>query len=422
MRDVTVPGDALALLLAVSGGPGGALGRARRLAVAAARARKVTAEGARADCEVGARMARRFQLGRQVPAALDDIFERWDGRGAPRGKRRDAIALPARVAAVAFAAVMFDEVGGAAAAVETVRRWSGRILDPSIAAAFDRDALEATVADDALVAVVRAEPGVPQRVSDPQVDEVARGFAELVDLKSPYLHGRSTAVASLAETAGRLLGLDADRTRTLRRAGLLHDLGRAGVPTGVWEKPGPLSTSEWEQVRLHPYHSERILSRVPALAGLARLAGLHHERLDGSGYHRGAPPSMLDAPARVLAAADVYQALTEDRPHRQGMAPARAAQVLEGEALDRDAVGAVLEAAGQRRARGRSSYPAGLTRREVEVLRLLVRGRAEKQIARALSISPATVHTHVTHIYEKAGVSTRAAAAVFAMENDLVHA
>jgi response regulator RpfG family c-di-GMP phosphodiesterase len=188
----TVPKDVIALLLAVTRRDGNGLGRARRLAVAASAARKTTAAGARADCEVGARMAGRFRLGPQVSVALDDIFERWDGKGAPRGKRQDEIALPARFAAVAFTAVMFDEVAGAAAAAaETVRRWSGRLLDPSIAAAFDRDALEASVAQDALVSVVQAEPGARHWVSE-----------------------------------------------------ALHDLGRAAVPTGVWEKPGPLSTSE----------------------------------------------------------------------------------------------------------------------------------------------------------------------------------
>jgi HD-GYP domain-containing protein (c-di-GMP phosphodiesterase class II) len=423
LADVTVPREALSMLVGVTAREGTLAERGRRLAVALPRAKRAGIEGARADCEVGARMARRFGLDPEVPAALDDIFERWDGKGAPRRKRGEAIALPARLAAVAFTAVMFGGAGGTEAAMEAVRRWSGRALDPSIAAAFLAEApdlLEAGDPADAWVAVVEAEPEPGERVSDRQFDEVARGFADVVDLKSPYLHGHSEGVAALAESAAGQAGLAEADVVMLRRAALLHDLGRVGIATGIWEKPEKLTTSEWEQVRLHPYHTERILGRAPALAPVARLAGLHHERLDGSGYHRGAPPAMLDTPSRILAAADAYHALTEDRPHRPAFDPPTAARTLEGLPLDREAVGAVLEAAGQRRRAGRSIHPAGLTEREVEVLRLVVQGRPEKQIARALHISPATVHTHVVHIYEKAGVSTRAGAAVFAMENDLV--
>jgi HD-GYP domain-containing protein (c-di-GMP phosphodiesterase class II) len=208
---------------------------------------------------------------------------------------------------------------------------------------------------------------------------------------------------------------------TARRAGLLHDLGRAAVPTGVSDKAGPLTTAEWEQVRLHPYHTERILARASALASLARPAGMHHERLDGTGYHRGANASEQDRLSRLLAAADAYQALTEARPQRPAYNPDEAARQLESESLDRDAVAAVLSAAGHS-SRGRRAWPAGLSDREVEVLRLLARGMTMKAISEQLFISVSTVHTHVAHLYEKTGVSTRAGAAVFAMGNDLLQA
>jgi DNA-binding NarL/FixJ family response regulator len=164
-----------------------------------------------------------------------------------------------------------------------------------------------------------------------------------------------------------------------------------------------------------------MLSRSSALAPLAQLAGMHHERVDGSGYHRGAPAVAQSRAARILATADVYQALIAERPHRQAMSPDAAARVLEAQpGLDRDAVTAVLEAAGQRAGRGRQPWPAGLSDREVEVLRLLSRGRSMREIADVLFISPSTVHTHIAHIYEKVGVSTRASAALFAMENGLL--
>jgi HD-GYP domain-containing protein (c-di-GMP phosphodiesterase class II) len=231
-------------------------------------------------------------------------------------------------------------------------------------------------------------------------------------------------VAELAEGAARALGLPAAEAAAVRRAGLLHDLGRVGVSNRVWEKPGALTEGDWEQVRLHPYHSERILARAPALAPLARLAGMHHERQDGSGYHRQAAGPAVPLVARLLAAADAYQAMTQERPYRPALAPAAAAEQLSAEAgrgrLDGEAVRAVLEVAGHRPIRARSVWPAGLSDREVEVLRLIARGASYREVARDLAISPKTAEHHIEHIYNKLGVSTRAAATMFAMEHDLV--
>jgi DNA-binding NarL/FixJ family response regulator len=205
----------------------------------------------------------------------------------------------------------------------------------------------------------------------------------------------------------------------------LHDLGRIGVPNGIWDKPGPLTTAEWEQVRLHSYHSERILSRSSALAPLASLAGMHHERQDGSGYYRQATAATIPNGARVLAAADAYQAMTQERPYRPALTRSAAAEQLRSEAargrLDPDAVRAILEAAGHAfTRRTRPAWPAGLSDREVQVLRLVARGYSNREMARLLYISPKTVGHHIQHIYAKIGVSTRAAAAMFAMEHRLV--
>jgi HD-GYP domain-containing protein (c-di-GMP phosphodiesterase class II) len=192
----------------------------------------------------------------------------------------------------------------------------------------------------------------------------------------------------------------------------------------VWERPGALSSAETEQVRLHPYWTERVLARSAALAPLARMAGMHHERQDGSGYHHGAAAQQVPAGARVLAAADVYQAMTQDRPHRAALDPAEAAGQVEAAArsgrLDPECAAAVIEAAGQRRVRARGTWPAGLSDREVEVLRLVARGLSNRQVADALVISTRTAEHHVQHIYTKIGGSTRAAAALFAMEHGLL--
>jgi ATP/maltotriose-dependent transcriptional regulator MalT len=210
----------------------------------------------------------------------------------------------------------------------------------------------------------------------------------------------------------------------VRVAALLHDIGRVSVPNGIWDKPGPLNSAERERVRMHAYQGERILAQSPLLAPYAALAGRHHERLDGSGYHRGLPASALSPEARLLAAADVFHALTEERPHRPRFDPATAAALVGEEAragrLDRASVEAVLAAAGQAFARGRGDWPAQLSEREVEVLCLVARGLSNKEIGARLFISAKTVQHHVAHVYEKTGVATRAAAALFAVEHQLL--
>jgi HD-GYP domain-containing protein (c-di-GMP phosphodiesterase class II) len=279
-------------------------------------------------------------------------------------------------------------------------------------------------AGDVWAGVVDAEPEPHHEILEPDLDAVARAFADMADLKMSFTRGHSSAVAELAVAASLALTLKDAEVTILRRAALFHDLGRIGIPNGVWEKPGPLTLAEWEQVRLHPYHTERILNRAPALAPLAPTAGMHHERLDGSGYYRQIRAASLPMSARILAAADAYQAMTQARPHRQALAPEAAARELTGEAergrLDGDATQAILQAAGHPAERSRRAWPAGLSDREVEVLRLIAAGSSYRDVARELVISPRTAAHHVQHIYDKIGISSRAAAAMFAMEHDLL--
>jgi HD-GYP domain-containing protein (c-di-GMP phosphodiesterase class II) len=249
-------------------------------------------------------------------------------------------------------------------------------------------------------------------------------MAHFADVKSPYTVSHSTGVATLAELAARGLGLSESDVTGVRRAGWLHDLGRIGVPVGIWDKPGPLTEAEWERVRMHPYLTERVLARSSALRDLGALAGLHHERLDGSGYHRGVAAPSIPVAARILAAADFFHAKTEPRPHRPALSLEAASEEVrrevQGGRLDRDAANAVLTAAGQRGLPRQRSFPAGLSEREVQVLRLMALGRSVREMAQTLYLSPKTVGHHVQHIYDKIGVSTRAAATLFAMRHDLL--
>jgi putative nucleotidyltransferase with HDIG domain len=246
--------------------------------------------------------------------------------------------------------------------------------------------------------------------------------ADFADLKSRYTRGHSSGVAALAEAAARGLGLGDDVARDLRRAALLHDLGRVAVSTGIWDKAAPLADAERERIRMHTYVGERVLARAPSLARVAEIAAQAHERLDGSGYHRRLPAAACTAPARVLAAADAYHAMTEERPHRPARhadeAAAELTSMAEGGLLCPDAVRAVLAAAGH--TVKRVERPAGLTDREVEVLRLLAKGLTNKEIAGELGIAPKTAGHHVQHIFEKLQVTTRSAAAMYAMQMGLL--
>lgn len=413
--DGSRPTEALRLLL----GLGGGADRLRILARAPGVAKLIT-EGARADCEVGAELTRRLRLPQAVGRAVLDGFERFDGRGAPAGRAGAEISEAARFAAVGYAAVMFDAVGGGVVAAETVARWSGRALDPAIAAIFREapaELLQIASPDDLWSAVVDAEPAPRRSFRDEAaLEEALAGFGDAADLKTPWFHGHSGGVARLARAAAAQL--PAATAVLVYRAGLLHDLGRVAVPTGIWERPGPLRPEEWELVRLHPYSSGRILARSPVLAPLGPVASRHHERTDGSGYPAGVRASELDSAACLLAAADVLHALGEPRPHRAALDPVEASRVLSGLPLDRDAVRAVLDAAGAPPP-AFPPLPGDLTERELDVLRRLAAGRTKRQIAAELVISQSTVHTHTVHIYGKCGVSTRAGLAMFAMRHGL---
>jgi HD-GYP domain-containing protein (c-di-GMP phosphodiesterase class II) len=274
-------------------------------------------------------------------------------------------------------------------------------------------------------AVLGAEPQLARRVVGAGLDQVLDAMADLVDLKSPYLAGHSRGVANLAAAAAHDAGYPEDDVLVVRRAGLIHDLGRLGVSNAVWDKPGPVTEAEWERVRLHPYLTDRMLARVDALSRSREIAARHHERLDGSGYPRGLTAASLTPPDRLLAAADVYHAMTEPRPHRDPLDPGQAARELRAEVisgrLDSDAVEAVLAAAGHR-VPARRVWPGGLTTREVEVLGLLARGHSNREIAQRLVITPKTAMNHVEHIYAKLSVSSRAAATLYATQHGLTGA
>ncbi len=361
-----------------------------------------------------------------VRETVEQSFERWDGRGVPRGLKGDEILVTARLVNMADVVEVFHRAGGVQAAVSVARQRAGTQFDPELAETFAGDA-ESLFAEldhvEAWDAVVSATHASRHWLSGQELDAALEAVADFVDVKSPYTIGHSRGVAALASDAAASFGLSEAGTTQLRRAALVHDLGRLGVPNTIWDKPGPLTPAELERVRMHAYLGERMLASSPALAPLAAVAVQHHERLDGSGYPRGLTGADITPSGRLLAAADSYHARLEPRPHRPPQPSEQAASELRDDVragrIDSDAAEAILAAAGHR-SRKRREWPAGLTSREVEALRLLARGMSNRQIADVLVISPKTASSHVEHIYTKLGVTNRALASLFAAKHGLV--
>jgi HD-GYP domain-containing protein (c-di-GMP phosphodiesterase class II) len=413
-----------ALLRAVAAGKGAVRGAA---AIARALATMPTLfDSGRAHCEVADRLAQQIGFHEPFRAALFQTFERWDGKGIPRKLKHEGVAPSMRLAHVAAELDVGFRLGGLAGARALLAKRAGKLLDPRLverALAHLDDLGHVLDGPSAWSAAAEAEPAPVRTVEGTQVDEVLRAMAHFADLKSHFTRGHSTAVARLARGAARQLGLGAATETLLERAGWLHDLGRVAITAAIWDKPGALTDLERERVRTHSYVGERLLSRAQALAPVSEISTLAHERLDGAGYHRKLTAAACTGPARLLAAADVYSALTEQRPHRPARHADEAASVLSelarAQSLCPDAVAAVLAAAGHD-ARPRIERPAGLTEREIDVLRLVARGLTNKEIASALDISTKTAGNHLQNIYEKLGVTTRSAAALFAMQHGLL--
>jgi HD-GYP domain-containing protein (c-di-GMP phosphodiesterase class II) len=347
--------------------------------------------------QIARSLGEQLELSPTVLDALGNSYELWDGRGWPGRLGGEEVPLPARIAHLAEYAEVANRVGGVAGATRMARRRRGKQFDPQAVDALvaDADAILPPPDDvSSWTTVIDAEPGLAVVLDDERFDRALAAIGAFVDLKSPYYLGHARAVADLAAAAAP------DDAQLVRRAGLVHDWGRLGVSNAILDKRGPLGPGDRERLRLQGYITGRMLQQSEALAPLAR----------------GALPPHL---GRILDAANAYQAMREPRPHREALSPERAAAELRSGPFDREAVEAVLAAAGHRVVRRREG-PAGLTPREVEVLRLLARGLSNKEIARRLSISPKTVGNHAEHIYAKIDATSRAAAAFFAMQQGLL--
>jgi HD-GYP domain-containing protein (c-di-GMP phosphodiesterase class II) len=382
-------------------------------------------------CEVADMLVERLDFGSGVRDALAFTFERWNGNGFPTHAQGEDIPLAMRVVHLSHDMEAIGRLFSPERALEAASERRDRTYDPALSDLFVENGrvwFERLRDLDPWDAVLALEPEPHRLLAGDELDDVLLVAADFIDLKSPYMGGHSRRCAQLAGDAAQVLGLSDEATTTLRRAALVHDFGITAVPNSIWDKPGPLTRTEFDRVELHPLLTEQMLRRSPALARLNPVAAAHHEKCDGSGYHKRMRADGGDPAACVLAAAEVYVGLTAERADRPPFSDADAAaelRRLESEGvLESRASRAVLVAAGhgepEARARRRLQYPGGLSRREVEVLRLAARGLTTRQIAERLHISPKTADHHIQHIYAKIRVSTRAAAALWAMQNTIV--
>jgi HD-GYP domain-containing protein (c-di-GMP phosphodiesterase class II)/DNA-binding CsgD family transcriptional regulator len=393
-------------------------------------------EGFESTCQMASRIAERLAMPDAVPRALMYVFEQWDGKGMPDGARHEDIPLVSRIVLLTSYLEVFHGVGGREAAERLARARRGKAFDPESVDAFlavaANDGFWAGLDDERLwdrVLALEPQGSRDEQLPASRLTDVAFAFADYADMKAPYLAGHSRRVAELAERIGRRLALPEERLGTLFRAGLVYDVGLVAVPSFVLAKPGARMTEiEREQYRMHPYHSQRILARIPAFAALMPTVAAHHERLDARGYPGALGAAQINVDARILAVADRFEALTHDTPEGVAMEAKQAAETLRAEsgmALAPDVVEALiaelhLAASTPRRAGARLEWPAGLTDREAEVLRLVAAGRSRREAADALVVSEGTIRSHLEHIYSKIGVSNRAGATLFAMEHGLL--
>ncbi|GEK87470.1 HD domain-containing phosphohydrolase [Microbacterium aerolatum] len=375
-------------------------------------------------CMSAAELADHIGLPSDVEQAVGFTFERFDGSGLPRGCTGDEIPIEMRIAQIADVAEVHHRMRGIDAAVATLSARRGGHFDPVIVDAVvdDPEPLFAEASDgDVWSAAIQEAPDAETRLDQESLGRLVSAIGDFADLKCPFTLGHSRAVATLAADAGALLGREADEVHALRRAGHLHDIGKLGVSSQIWSKPGDLTASEWERVRMHPYLTDRVLSRISGLERERTYARAHHEHLDGSGYPLGTSATSLGRGERILAVAVAYQSALEPRPYREARDPAAAAaEVRERSAhgqLDPECTEAVLSVAGHEARRVRSDD--GLTAREREVLAHVARGLSNRQIAETLVLSEKTVRNHMEHVYVKIGASNRVGASLYALQHGL---
>lgn len=335
--------DVLAFILSHTGLKADLAERFRAVANIFKNGGEISRELIETRCTRGADIARKLRFPEAVAIGIRDLDEHWDGRGQPQGLRQRDISPYARVALLCQCADVFYTSRGRDAAMREILKRSGIWFEPEAADAFfevcARDGFwEGLAAPDLMQRVQAMEPAHDEVVLDEDyLDDIAIAFGQVVDSKSPYTAGHSSRVALYADMMAEVMGLDAQKRRWLKRGALLHDVGKLGVSNAILDKPGRLDEAEWTQMQAHALYTETILSRIGAFAELARIAGAHHERLDGKGYPHGLAGDDISLETRIISTADFFDALTADRPYRAAMPIRKALDIIAdsvGDAID----------------------------------------------------------------------------------------
>jgi putative nucleotidyltransferase with HDIG domain len=337
-RDHKMVGDSLPqvlrFVLSHTGMKAGLAERFRALIAVFSESGAITKELIDIRCQRGADIVRRMRFSEQVATGILDLDEHWNGNGQPAGLAGEAISLYARIALLAQVADVFWKASGPAAAMNEVTKRAGSWFDPSLVTAFRTIAADPAfwkglASEDLGQKVVTMMADRETHLDEDYLDDIAAAFADVVDSKSPFTAGHSRRVALFTDMIAEEIGLSDENRRFLKRAALLHDIGKLGVSNQILDKAGKLDGAEWAVVQSHPGLGEQILSRIAAFGELAQLAGSHHERLDGRGYPRGLQGDEISLFSRILTVADIFDALTADRPYRAAMPASKALEIMQ---------------------------------------------------------------------------------------------
>jgi putative nucleotidyltransferase with HDIG domain len=314
--------DVLRFVFGHTGLQAGLAGRLRSVARILRNGAEIADELIKTRCTRGADIARQLRFGDDVAMGIGSLDEHWNGHGRPQGLVGQAIPLYARIALLAQIVDVFHTLGGRAAALRELNNRAGSWLDPELVRTMEDVAKDERfwamlASPEVEPSVFAIEPGADAvTLDDDYLDDIAAAFGQIVDSKSPFTSGHSARVAEIVEAIAERLGLAPARRRWLRRGALLHDVGKLGVSNSILDKPGQLDADEWAAMRQHAVHTEAILSRIGAFAELARVAGAHHERLDGGGYPRGLQADRICLETRIITTADIFDAISAERPYR----------------------------------------------------------------------------------------------------------
>jgi putative nucleotidyltransferase with HDIG domain len=324
-------------------------------------------------CERGAYIAQQLGFSVSVSSSIHSLDEHWNGRGYPDGRRKTDIPLFSRIANLAQTLEVFHGARGPQAAIQAVSRRSGRWFDPdlvkaAVSLAAPGDLWADLDSKDVIQKTLAFEP--EQRrltANEATIDNICNAFAEIIDAKSPFTYRHSNCVADAALEIGQAFGMSPRDLKLLRRAALLHDVGKLSVSNAILEKPDKLTAEEWKVVRDHPYYTFQILNRIPGFQDLAAEAAAHHEKLDGSGYWRGWHADQMSSFARILVVADIFDALRAKRPYRDSLPLEKVFEIMRGDAptaLDLPSLEALIAAKSSSTAPMASNEPVPTAARE----------------------------------------------------------